>query len=309
MSQSDQQHYARSFELYNGMTIPSIGLGTWQMEDETEVRRTVRASLLQFGYKHIDTASIYRNERFIGAELAEISKEIAPMPINSCFLTSKVPPTKTQSFDSVIQCFEQSCRDLGTDCIDLYLIHWPGTSKVDVESEKNAELRLQTWLALEKLYRDKRVKAIGVSNFMPNHLSPEFLSQVSVVPMLNSIEYHPLVWKCEQYLEVERICRENKIAMQAYSPLVQGELFSDELPHYKHLCDGLNVSDKTILSQKILQWALHHGKCVIPKSTNLGHLKSNIEALDAPVLSQQEVEVIDELYCNRRICWNPLLIA
>lgn len=326
----DQDHrYPRSFELYNGTSIPSVGLGTWQMTAEHDVRNSVRACLLQFGYRHIDTASIYRNEHFIGSELKEISKQVAPLAPNSIFLTSKVPPTCTKSYDGVMECFERSCRDLGTDCIDLYLIHWPGTSKIDVKSPQNAQLRLQTWYALERLYRDKRVKAIGVSNFMPHHLigssgrrgggsgvggdetttNSSFLDQVSIVPMFNSIEYHPLIGLCDSYRQLEQICREHRIVMQSYTSMAQGHLLDEQMEHFSKLSHGLRTSDKTLLSQKILQWSLHHDKCVIPKSTNMKHLKSNIDILGMSKLSAEEVTVMDELYCDKRICWDPTQTA
>ena len=291
--------------LSNDVSIPSIGLGTWQMADESECENSVRLALTEFNYKHIDTAAIYRNEKYIGNAMTEISKQIAPFDPSQIFLTSKVPPTQTNSYDSIVSCFEQSCKDLGRSVIDMYLIHWPGTSKIQVDSEKNEELRLQAWSALEKLYRDKRVRAIGVSNFMPGHLDEKFFEFASIVPMLNSIEYHPLLWKCDSYVKLEQICQERNIMMQAYTPLAQGAIFQE--PYINKLSPALS-SDKLALSKKLLQWSLMKGKNVIPKSVHAKYLESNIKVLEEAPLADEEVRELDELFCNKRICWDPTLI-
>jgi len=296
-----EQRMLSHFEMYNGVKIPSVGLGTWQMEDEHEVKQTIYTSVVDLNYKHIDTASIYRNEKYIGDELVHIAKKVANFDVDSIFVTSKIPPTKTHCYDSVIQCFEKSCRNLQRSCIDLCLIHWPGTSKVRANSAKNKEFRLQTWYALEKLYRDKRVRAIGVSNFMPKHLDNEFFEKISICPMLNSIEYHPLIWNCPEYNMLEQICKQKNILIQAYSPLAQGEIFKKKLQ--------IDTKSKDEIACKILQWALLKGKGVIPRSTNPKHLKANIDVLNNPVLSDFEIKTIDSMYCNERTCWNPLLIS
>jgi diketogulonate reductase-like aldo/keto reductase len=291
--------------MNNGVSIPSIGIGTWQIWDEEECKQTIESAIAYNKYTHIDTASIYRNEKFIGESLINISKEIATIDIDSIFITSKVPPTKTQNYDSIISCFEQSCRDLQRSTIDLYLIHWPGTSKIKTNNIKNEELRLQTWYALERLYKDKRVKAIGVSNFMPQHLNDTFFNSASIIPMLNSIEYHPLIWNCEEYQQLEQICSEKNILIQAYSPLAQGEIFKEH--HLNKLSQSLS-SDNNVLSKKLLQWCLMKNKCIIPKSTNPSHIKANISVLKDPPLSDQEVQELDDLFCKKRVCWDPTII-
>ena len=162
--------------LSNGVAIPSIGYGTWQTpEGEECIGATLRA--LDFGYRHIDTAAIYRNEMSIGEAVKRsgIARE-------DVFLTSKVW-NKCRGYDMVMSAFERTVGKLGVDYLDLYLIHWPASKK---QYENPDEINLDTWRAMTELYKAGRIKAIGVSNFKPHHLAP--LMETEVAPMVNQIE-------------------------------------------------------------------------------------------------------------------------
>ena len=264
-----------SFELHNGVQMPYFGLGVYQSEDGSEVINAVKAAL-DHGYRHIDTAAIYHNEEGVGTGIREssISRE-------DVFLTSKVWNTD-QGYDSTLKAFEASLERLGTDYLDLYLIHWP-----------KGDLSKETWKALEKLYKEERVRAIGVSNFLQKHLH-DLLSSDQIVPMVNQIEFHPYLVQ----QDLIDFCASKGIQYEAWSPLMQGHIF--ELDMMKDLASKYN---KTI-AQIVLRWDLQKGVITIPKSSKPERIKANADLFDFE-LSQEDVQLLDNLEKGKRFGPDP----
>ena len=263
------------FELHNGVQMPYFGLGVYQSEDGSEVINAVKAAL-DHGYRHIDTAAIYHNEEGVGTGIREssVSRE-------DVFLTSKVWNTD-QGYDSTIKAFEASLERLGTDYLDLYLIHWP-----------KGELSKETWKALEQLYKEERVRAIGVSNFLQNHLE-DLLPSVEIVPMVNQMEFHPYLVQ----QDLIDFCTSKNIQYEAWSPLMQGHIF--ELDMMKDLASKYN---KTI-AQVVLRWDLQKGVITIPKSSKPERIKANADLFDFE-LSDEDVQLLDSLEKGKRFGPDP----
>jgi diketogulonate reductase-like aldo/keto reductase len=286
-----------TIQLASGHSIPTIGLGTWEIKDD-EVLQKVIPKALEIGYRHIDTAIVYENEALIGKALQSVKTQ---HPRDSLFITSKVYPNFTSNvspYDSILQSFQQSLKNLQTDYLDLYLIHWPGVTVDDADitdAEKAREYRQQAWAALEHVYKQKQCRSIGVSNFTVAHME-SLLSKCSVVPHVNQIEYHPLMWSDNQ--EIIDLCQQKNIVVQAYSPLAHSMIFDM----------GLSLS-----SDKVLQWAAHaHGeKVILVKSVSEGRLKSNFGAVVHPSgkLTSEEIETLDQMYSGIRICDDPSTVA
>jgi len=255
------------FQLNNQLRIPAIGFGTWQLTENVE---TVIGQALQAGYKHIDTAAVYANEAEIGNALKKFS-----VPREDIFITSKVWNTE-RGYDATINAFEESLKKLQTEYLDLYLIHWPTKNTEPDWERKNAE----TWRALEYLYKQKKVKAIGVSNFLVHHLQA-LLDDCQIKPMVNQIEYHP------GYLqpEVVNFCKVNDILVQAWSPLGSGKLLQD--PTLVALASKYQVS----VAQLCIQFALQHNILPLPKSSTLANIQSNIQFATF-IIQQQDCESI-----------------
>lgn len=260
--------------LNNGVKMPWLGLGVWQVEDGREVERAV-LSAVKAGYRSIDTAAIYGNEEGVGKAVKEcgISRE-------DLFITTKVW-NANQGYESTLKAFETSRKKLGMDYFDLYLIHWPVKDKYT-----------ETWRALEKLYRDGLVRAIGVSNFQTHHLL-DIIEKGSVMPAVNQVEYHPLL----SQLELLAFCRKNKIQMEAWSPLMQGHL---DLPLLMELSNKYGKSP----AQIVLRWDIQNEVVTIPKSVHENRIIENSDIFDFE-LSEDDVSSINELNQNRRFGSDP----
>lgn len=261
-----------SFTLNNGVKMPCFGLGVFQSENT--ISSVINA--LDTGYKHIDTASIYNNEKEVGNALSQHD-----IPREEIFVVSKVW-NNDQGYDSTIKAYHESLKRLKIDYLDLYLIHWP---------VKN--MYVETWKAMEYLYKNGLVKAIGVSNFMRNHLD-ELLPYCSIIPMVNQMEFHPYLVQ----QELVDFCTHKGIQYEAWSPLMRGKILDIEL--LKNLSKKYN---KTIV-QIVLRWNLQKGVVTIPKSSNPKRIKSNSEIFDFE-LSQEDLEAIDALDRNSRIGPDP----
>lgn len=192
--------------LNNGVKMPWLGFGVFKVQEGEEVVNSVKTAI-EVGYRSIDTAAIYRNEEGVGKAIAESN-----VPREELFVTTKVW-NGDQGYESTLAAFESSLNKLGLDYLDLYLIHWPVPSK---------GLYVETWKALEKLYKDGRVRAIGVSNFNVNHLE-NLLANCEIKPMVNQVEYHPVF----NQKELHDFCKEKEIQLEAWSPLMQGSLLND----------------------------------------------------------------------------------
>ncbi len=264
-----------SFTLHNGVQMPYLGLGVYLSEDGAEVVNAVKWAL-DMGYRHIDTASIYQNEKGVGLGIKQSS-----VPREDVFLVSKVW-NSDQGYESTLQAFEDSLNRLGTEYLDLYLIHWPVKGKFT-----------ETWKALEFLYNTKRVRAIGVSNFMQHHLEA-LLPKADVIPMVNQMEFHPYLVQ-QDLLDY---CNSKKIQYEAWSPMMQGKIFDIEL--FKDLADKYN---KTI-AQIVLRWDLQKGVITIPKSSKKERIRANADIFDFE-LSQEDIRFLDGLNQGRRFGPDP----
>ncbi|WP_108425179.1 aldo/keto reductase [Flagellimonas amoyensis] len=264
-----------SFELHNGVHMPYFGLGVYQSKDGSEVINAVREAL-DHGYRHIDTAAIYHNEEGVGTGIKESNVDRKDV-----FLVSKVWNTD-QGYDSTLKAFDASLKRLGTDYLDLYLIHWP-----------KGELSKETWKALERLYKEKRVRAIGVSNFLKHQLE-DLLTSVEVVPMVNQMELHP-------YLVQQGLidfCNAKGIQYEAWSPLMQGNIFALDI--MKKMAAKYN---KTI-AQVALRWDLQKGVVTIPKSSKKERITSNADIFDFE-LTNEDIQALDKLDRGKRFGPNP----
>ena len=261
-----------NFALHNGIKMPYFGLGVFQSEDTTNSVLTA----LDRGYRHIDTASVYNNEKEVGNAIKQHAVEREDI-----FVVSKVW-NSDQGFEKTIKAYHDSLKRLNMDYLDLYLVHWPVNGKF-----------VETWKAMEFLYNEGKVKAIGVSNFMRNHLD-ELLPKCSVIPMVNQMEFHPYLVQ----QELVNFCLEKGIQYESWSPLMKGKILDIDI--LKKLSQKY---EKTIV-QIVLRWNLQKGIVTIPKSSNPERIKSNAQIFDFE-LSQKDLDVIDSLDKNLRIGPDP----
>ncbi|MDN5386589.1 MULTISPECIES: aldo/keto reductase [Bacillus] len=265
--------------LNNGTDMPWFGLGVFKVEEGPELVQAVKTAI-KHGYRSIDTAAIYGNEEGVGQGIREGLKE-AGISREDLFVTSKVW-NDDLGYDETIAAYEASLEKLGLDYLDLYLIHWP------VEGRYKA-----AWKALETLYEQGRVKAIGVSNFHVHHLE-DLLKDAAVKPVIDQVEYHPRLTQ----KELQAFCRSHSIQLQAWSPLMQGQLLSHPL-----LKDIADKHGKTP-AQVILRWDLQNGVITIPKSTKAERIAQNADVFDFE-LTFEEMKQIDGLNENTRVGPDP----
>ncbi len=260
--------------LNNGVTMPWLGLGVWKTKDGDEVVQAVTDALAA-GYRSIDTAASYGNEAGVGQAL-----KASGIPREQLFVTTKVW-NADQGFESTLRAFEESRRKLQLETIDLYLIHWPVKGKYK-----------ETWKALIKLRDEGYVRAIGVSNFQVHHLQ-DLIDDSGVVPAVNQVEFHPLL----QQLELRRFCQKQRIQLEAWSPLMQGNL---DLPLLTELAGKYGKSP----AQIILHWDLQHGIVTIPKSVTKHRIQENADLFDF-ALTDEDMTRLDGLNQDRRFGPDP----
>jgi diketogulonate reductase-like aldo/keto reductase len=262
-------------KLHNGVEMPWFGLGVFKVKEGQEVENSVKMAI-QAGYRSIDTAAIYKNEEGVGKGIKG-----AGVPREELFITTKVWNAE-QGYETTLKAFETSLKKLGLEYLDLYLVHWPVKGRY-----------VDTWKALEKLYQDGKVRAIGVSNFQIHHLQ-DVLEIAEVKPMVNQVEYHP---KLSQ-LELLNFCKENGIQLEAWSPLMQGELLQNEV--LSELSKKYNKS----VAQIILRWDLQNGVVTIPKSVKEHRIKENADIFDFEI-SDEDMQKIHALNEDKRIGPDP----
>ncbi len=273
-----QSSVVPTLTLNNGVEIPQVGLGVFQTKEGSEVERAVSAAL-EIGYRLIDTAAIYGNEVGVGRAI-----KASGLPREEVFITTKLWNAH-HAYDEALAAFDESLEKLDCGYIDLYLIHWP----LPMEGKFT-----QAWKALEKLYSDKRVRAIGVSNFKPHHLD-ELLRTTQTVPTVNQIELHPML----QQTETRAYCAEHGIEIESYSPLMQaGEAL--EHPVVASLADKYGKTP----AQVILRWHVQSGFIVIPKSAKPERIQENFDLFDFE-LSPDDMQQIDGMDQNQRIGADP----
>lgn len=265
--------------LHNGVQMPWFGLGVFKVEDGSELVESVKAAIKN-GYRSIDTAAIYGNETGVGQGIREAMAEYN-VTREELFVTSKAWNADL-GYESTLAAYETTLNKLGLDYLDLYLIHWPVEGKFQ-----------EAWRALETLYKDGRVKAIGVSNFQIHHLET-LMKDAAVKPMINQVELHPQLTQ----KELIDYCKKQGIQIEAWSPLMQGQLLDH--PVLKEIAEKHNKS----IAQVILRWDLQHGIVTIPKSTKEHRIIENSNVFDFE-LSESELSRIDALNQNLRVGPDP----
>ena len=262
-------------KLANGVAMPRVGLGVYLVPSGRATREAV-LSALRVGYRHVDTAQLYGNEADVGQALAE-----SKLARGEVFVTTKLW-NADHGFDRALAAFDASRRALGVESVDLFLLHWPVP-----------RLRLESWRALEQLYDEGRVRAIGVSNFMIRHLE-ELLERARIVPMVNQIEVHPFF----QQREVRAWCLANNIAVAAYSPLAKGAVLAD--PVVKAVAAEAGATP----AQTVLAWGLRHDLIVLPKSVRPARQTENLAAAKVRLTARQ-VARLDQLERGLATDWDP----
>jgi len=262
--------------LNNGVEIPMLGFGTYKIPNGPPVFDAV-SSALETGYRLIDTAWFYHNEEGVGDALRQ-----SDVPREDVFLSTKLWNAH-HGYDSTLYMFEKSLEALGTDYLDLYLIHWPGKFKF-----------VETWRAFIRLYEEGRTRAIGVCNFLDSHLQ-RLLDETGLLPMLDQIELHPRLWRRPTI----DYCTAYNICVQAWSPLMRaGEMLEAE--------DVVQIAErhKKTPAQVILRWETQQGICAIPKTVNPSRMRENIDIFDF-TLVPEEIAAMNALNENRGIGSDP----
>lgn len=272
-------HLQATTTLNNGVKMPWFGLGVFKVEEGPELVNAVQAAIRN-GYRSIDTAAIYGNEEGVGQGIAQGLKETG-ISREELFVTSKVWNADL-GYESTLAAFDLSLKKLGLDYLDLYLIHWPVAGKY-----KDA------WRALEQLYKEGKVKAIGVSNFQIHHLQ-DLMKDAEIKPMINQVELHPRLTQ----KEIRDFCKQEGIQVEAWSPLMQGQLLDN--PVLKEIAERHGKS----IAQVILRWDLQHGIVTIPKSTKEHRIQENADVFNFE-LTAEDMEKIDALNENHRVGPDP----
>ncbi len=252
--------------LNDGARIPQVGLGVWQTPNE-EAAPAVKAAL-DAGYRHVDTAAVYENEEGVGEGIRQ-----SGLSRSDIFLTTKLW-NNDQGYEQTLKAFEASLKRLGTDYVDLYLIHWPSAHR---------GLFVDTWKALVKLKEEGRAKSIGVSNFYPEHIE-KIVAETSVTPVINQIELHPDF----QQRETRAFHEKHKIATQSWSPLGQGKLLGH--PVIAEIAQKLGRTP----AQVIIRWHIDNGLVVIPKSVTPSRIVENFKVFDFQ-LSPEDLQKLNGL--------------
>lgn len=252
-------------KLNNGILIPRLGLGVYQIPPGKSTVKAVKYAL-KIGYKHFDTAMIYGNESDVGRALreSEVKRE-------DIFITTKVW-NSDQGYDSTLKAFGSSLKRLGLSYVDLYLVHWPAQEKI-----------IETWKAMTELLINGKVNAIGVSNYSINELE-ETMHGSDIIPAINQVEFHPFLYQ----KDLLQFCKSNVIQLEAYSPLTRGERLNEA-----NVVRISKAYDKTP-AQLLVRWCLQHDLVVIPKSSHPERILENSQVFDFHI-SQKDMEILDSL--------------
>jgi diketogulonate reductase-like aldo/keto reductase len=261
-------------KMNNGIDIPQFGLGVYLAKGR-ECKKAVRWAL-ETGYRHIDTAASYNNENEVGKAIrnSDIKRE-------EIFVTTKLW-NRDQGYESTLKAFEKSLKTLRIKYIDLYLIHWPLKDK-----------RKESWKALEKIYESGYCRAIGVSNYMINHLK-ELFTYANVIPAINQVEFSPFLYQ----KDLLDFCTSNRILLEAYAPLTRQNKLED--PKLVQFSKKYNKSAAQIL----IRWAIEHDLVVIPKSVHKERIIENANVFDF-TFDETDMNILDNMNENFRDCWDP----
>lgn len=267
------------YTLSNQVKIPCIGYGTYKTENSAEGLQAIKDAI-DVGYRHIDTAQGYKNERLVGQAIKE-----SGIPREEFFITSKLW-NDNQGYEKTLAAFEETLKQLDTDYLDLFLIHWPIPIGHDDDWKT---LNQETWKAFEKLYEDGKVKAIGVSNFLEHHLK-NLEETAKIMPMVNQLEFHPKY----QQREIVEYCQKHNILVESWGPLMRGKAFDDP-----NLIEIAKTSGHSI-AQILIRWCMQKGVVPLPKSMKKQRMINNAEVFDF-TLSDEEVKRLDNM--NTEDCY------
>lgn len=263
--------------LNNGVEIPYLGFGTYQLKGKAAYAPVLEA--LRYGYRHIDTAKIYKNEVVVGQVIRD-----SGIPREQIFVTTKLW-NEDQGFDKALRGFEESLSALQLNYVDLYLIHWPVPKK-----------RIESWKALTEIYRQKKARAIGVSNFEIRHLE-ELLSFSDQIPAVNQIEIHPFLYDAE----LIEYCQSKTIEVEAYSPLTKGRKLFD--PWIVRIAAKYGKTP----AQVLIRWCLEHDWIVLPKSRRPERIRENADVFDFS-LSAEDMQMLDSMNEGLHTGWDPTTV-
>ncbi|XP_039678563.1 glyoxal reductase-like isoform X2 [Perca fluviatilis] len=279
--------------LNTGVQMPLLGLGTYKLVASEDVYRAVDAALVA-GYRAFDSAAVYRNE----ADLGQALKQLLPkhgLTREDVFITSKLGPE--DQGERAMEGALRSLAQLDLGYIDLYLIHWPGTQGLVVADQRNPGNRAQSWVMLEELHAQGKLKAIGVSNYTPAHMR-ELIQSCKVPPAVLQVEFHPRL--CQT--ELRSVCEEYGVCFQAYSSLGKGELVTDPV-----VMEVAKHCERTP-AQVLLRWAVQQGVPVLPKSSNPDRIKDNARLFDF-TLSDTDMDRLSALDCGHKYCRDSSEVA
>ena len=283
---SDCANLGDEVALANGLTIPCVGFGTYKNTDPAECLSSVREALAA-GYRHVDTAQFYFNEENVGEAIRE-----SGLSRNEIFLTTKVWNT-SQGYDNTLRAFDESMGKLGLDYLDLYLVHWPVAK--DYATDYPSAFT-QTWRALEKLYADGKVRAIGVCNCLKEHLNVIF-GECKVKPMVNQIEYH-FGFSDPDQTEAADFSRANGIVVEAWAPLCRGRAFGN--PVLKAVAEKYGKTEAQIL----VRWCLQHETLPLPKTVSPARIRENADVFGF-VISDEDMAALDAVDTVGRLGPHP----
>ncbi len=264
--------------LNNGRTIPQFGFGVFTVPPAETAQAVTTA--LRAGYRHVDTAQMYGNEKEVGQAIREAGVDRAGV-----FVTSKLENASHRP-DDARRAFDRTLGALGSDYVDLFLIHWPLPTRYDGDY-------VSTWRTLEEFYRDGRARSIGVSNFQPHHIR-RLHEEAEVPPAVNQIEVHPYLTQTE----VRAFCGQHQIAVEAWSPLAKGRVLGDPT------IDSIARRVGKTPAQVVLRWHIERGDIAFPRSVTPARIRENIDIFDFE-LSGEDVEAITALNRNERTGPNP----
>ncbi len=273
----------QNFKLNNGIEIPSIGLGTWQTPDGETAINSIKVAV-NAGYRHVDTAAVYANEKSLGDGIKACGVDRKEL-----FVTSKLWNTE-RGYGKTLKAFEKTLNDLQLDYLDLYLIHWPAASH---QFDNWEQINSDTWRAMEELYKEGKIKAIGLSNFHQHHLEP-LMENAEIMPAVNQIEYHPGFTQssCVEF------CKANDILVEAWSPLGTGNVLNNET--LKKIASRYQKS----VAQICIRWVLQNGLLPLPKSITPSRIEENFDVFDFEI-SKEDIQVIDNIEFCGGLALNP----
>lgn len=262
-----------NYKLGNGVNVPILGYGTWQIKNGEEVVQAVEQAI-EIGYRHIDTAGVYGNEEGIGTAIKE-----SKVKREELFIASKLS-NDYRGYETTIKAFEETLEKLGLDYLDLYLIHWPAARGKKEECDK---INIDTWRALEYLYKSGKVKVIGVSNFLIHHLKP-IMENCEIKPMVNQIEYHP----GQMQNDIVEYCQNNNIIVEAWSPLGTGKML--ENIKLQEIAKKYNKS----VAQLCIRWCIQNKVIPISKTINKNRMLENINIFDFTI-TKEDMQKINNI--------------